>query len=343
MGNRVPQGGMATTRRVIRSDRADTRLGGSWTASQRLKNDLLWTLANAALVATRPMPLDALRALGRTLGLAAYALAGESRRCALSNVARVFPDVTDAERIRLVRRCFVGLGEQLGEAVAMLRPEGTIPPFLPVTREAQDALVGVGASGRRSRGVLFASAHLGPWERVAASLVSCGVPLVALARESYDARFSSLYQRIRDRSGVRILWRGRPGAVSRILRTLRQGGVVGVPMDLRSRVASRLVPFLGVPAPTAVGPARIALMTGAAVVVGSAAPAADGSLVVTATPIPSIDLEPGEQGSLELTARINAEISRRILAIPHAWVWMHERWPQGGGTMTDGSGRSGSA
>jgi KDO2-lipid IV(A) lauroyltransferase len=333
---------MATTRRALRSERADERLGGSWTASQRLKNDLLWTLANAALVATRPMPLDALRALGRTLGLAAYALAGDSRRCALSNVARVFPGAGDAERIRLVRRCFVGLGEQLGEAVAMLRPEGTIPPLL-VTREARDALVGTGASGRRSRGVLFASAHLGPWERVAASLVSCGVPLVALGRESYDARFSSLYQRIRDRSGVRILWRGRPGAVSGILRTLRQGGVVGVPMDLRSRVASSLVPFLGVPAPTAVGPARIALMTGAAVVVGSAAPAADGSLVVTATPIPSSDLEPGEQGSLELTARINAEISRRILAIPHAWVWMHERWPQGGGTMIDESGRSGSA
>jgi KDO2-lipid IV(A) lauroyltransferase len=334
---------MATTRRPISSDsseRADERLGGSWTASQRLKNDLLWTLANTALTATRPIPLAALRALGRALGLAAYALAGDSRRCALSNVERVFVDASEAERSRLVRRCFVGLGEQLGDTVAMLRPERQVP-LLQVTRQARDALVG--ASSRRSRGVLFASAHLGPWERVAASLVSCGVPLVALARESYDARFSALYQRIRDRSGVRVLWRGRPGTVSGILRTLRHGGVVGVAMDLRSRVASRLVPFLGVPAPTAVGPARMALMTGAAVVVGSAAPAADGSLVVTATPIPTSDLDPGEHGCIELTARINAELSRRILAIPHAWVWMHERWPEGGGTMVDGSGRSGPA
>jgi KDO2-lipid IV(A) lauroyltransferase len=333
---------MATTIRAPRSDRADVRLGGSWTPSQRLKNDVLWTLANAALGATRPVPLEALRALGRALGLAAYVLARDARLCALSNVARVFAGTSEAERIRLVRRCFVGFGELLGETVAMLRPERALPP-LQVTRDARDALVGAGVSGRRGRGILFVSAHLGPWERVAASLVSSGVPLVALARDSYDARFSALYQRIRDRSGVRILWRGRPGALSGIVRTLRQGGVLGVPMDLRSRVSSRLVPFLGVPAPTAVGPARIALLTGAAVVVGSVAPAADGSLVVTATPIPASDLDPGEEGSLELTTRINAELSRRILAIPHAWVWMHERWPQGGGTMADGLGRSGSS
>jgi KDO2-lipid IV(A) lauroyltransferase len=161
---------------------------------------------------------------------------------------------------------------------------------------------------------------------VAASLVSAGVPLVALARESYDPRFSRLYERLRSAHGVRVVWRAAPGAAARILRTLREGAVLGVPMDLRSRVPSCDAPFLGRPAPTAVGPARIALRARAAVVVGTAAPGAGGSLVVTATRIDTSDLACDAQGARALTARINAELSRRILAMPHAWVWMHDRW-----------------
>ena len=102
-------------------------------------------------------------------------------------------------------------------------------------------------------------------------------------------------------------------------------------MDLRSRVPSCDAPFLGHPALTAVGPARIALRARAAVVVGTAAPGPDGSLVVTATRIDSSDLTRDEGGALELTRRINGELSRRILALPHAWVWMHERWIAGTG------------
>ena len=35
---------------------------------------------------------------------------------------------------------------------------------------------------------------------------------------------------------------------------------------------------------------------------------------------------PGADGERELTARINAALSARILAAPESWVWMHERF-----------------
>jgi KDO2-lipid IV(A) lauroyltransferase len=151
------------------------------------------------------------------------------------------------------------------------------------------------------------------------------VPLVTLARESYDPRFSRLYDRLRSAHGVRVVWRTAPSAPMRIVRTIRTGGVLGVPMDLRARVASCDAPFLGHDAPTALGPARIALGTGAAVVVGTVAPAG-GALAITATRIPTDDLPVGADAVRELTCRINRELSHRILALPHAWVWMHERW-----------------
>ena len=309
----------------------DLRQGGSWSTGQRVKNDALWLLASAAIAACRVLSPHALRRLGEGLGYAAMALAPGARRTALGNVARVFPGLTGAERSLLVRRCFAELGRHLGETVAMLAHargargacemnSSLTPPLDPEASAVfHDAL-------RVGRGVLFASAHLGPWEGVAASIASQGVPMVVLARESYDPRFTRLLARMREEQGLEVLWRGKPGAAARILRTLRRNRVLGVPMDLRSRVPSCNAPFLGHDAPTAIGPARIALRLRAPVVVGSAAPRGDGSLVVTATAMETEGLAPDDAGARELTRRINAELSRRILALPHAWVWMHERW-----------------
>jgi KDO2-lipid IV(A) lauroyltransferase len=302
----------------------DLRTGGEWTRLQRAKNDLIYGLAMLALAASRAVPLRALRALGRGVGVAAHALAVKARRTALANVALVFPGADEAARRALVRRSFLTMGELLADAVALLHARSG-----PLLELAPEALAVIDEARREGRGVLFASAHLGPWERVAASLVAAGVPLTTIARESYDPRFTRVYERLRGRRGVRVVWRSAArsmAATAGIVRTLRAGGVLGVPMDLRSRVPSCMAAFLGHPAPTPVGPARIALRTGAAVVVGTVAPGGD-SLVITATRIPTSDLDFQCDGAeLDLTSRINGELSRRILALPHAWVWMHERW-----------------
>jgi KDO2-lipid IV(A) lauroyltransferase len=305
----------------------DLREGGRWTPGQRWKNDVLWALAVMALAVTRRLPVGTLRALGRALGRTAHLCARSARRTARDNVSRVFPTMGRRDQHDLVLRSFLCLGEILGEATAMLHSSAALPP-LTLSGEARAVIDCARAEGR---GVVFASAHLGPWERVAASLVAAGVPLVALARESYDPRFSRLYEKLRGAAGVRVVWRAAPGAAARILRTLRGGGVLGVPMDLCSRVPSCDAFFLGHSAPTAVGPARIALRTGAAVVVGTAAPGPGGSLIITASRIESAGLGRGDADALMLTTRINAELSRRIRALPHSWVWMHDRWGAGTG------------
>jgi Kdo2-lipid IVA lauroyltransferase/acyltransferase len=313
---------------------ADLRLGGSWTPRQRLKNAALWAIASLALGVVRGLRLGlpTLRALGRAIGV-----------CALANVARVLPGLDAGQRDALVRRCFATLGECLGESIALLEARSAPPP-IPLSDDARALFE---QARREGRGVVFASAHLGPWERVAASLVAAGVPLVTVARESYDPRFTRLYDRLRSSSGVRVVWRAQPGAAARMVRTLRAGGILGIPMDLTARVASIEAPFLGHPAPTPVGPARLALRTGAAVIVGTAAPvssphgprthgmAMDGeSLEVTATRIATADLPPGVAGVRVLTERLNAELSSRILAFTHGWVWMHDRWrPRTSGMM----------
>jgi Kdo2-lipid IVA lauroyltransferase/acyltransferase len=297
-------------------------MGGAWTPLQRTKNDLLWLAIELVLAAVRPLPPRALRWLGRGLGKLAHACARSARRIARENVALVLPGLDPRAQRKLVQRSFATLGEAVGETLSLLRKGGRPAP-LRLTPEAKavfdDAL-------RLGRGVILASAHLGPWERVASSLVSAGVPLVVLARESYDPRLSRIYDRMRAAGGVRVLWRGSPGATAGILRTLKRGEVLGVAMDLRSRIASTDVPFLGHPAATAMGPATIALKAHAPVVIATVAPAPQDALVVSASRIPTDDLGCDPDAVRTLTGRINDELSKRVLALPHAWVWMHPRW-----------------
>lgn len=293
---------------------ADVREGGRWSLAQRAKNDLIFAGAFVALHGTRFVPPRWLRGAGRALGHVLHRLLGSERRRADANVARALPSLRPAERAELVSRSFVALGGVLGETLAAL---WSPPPSLPFAEADRAILSDALAEGR---GVVLPSAHLGPWERVASTLVAAGFPLVALVRESYDARFDRWMARLRARGGVGTIPRGRPGAAASILRTLRAGKVLGAPMDLRSRVPSVDVPFFGVPAPTAVGPARIAIRARAPVVVATVERQPDGALALTCTRLEAID------DATALTARINEELTRRIATAPELWPWMHPRF-----------------
>ena len=308
----------------------DVRTGGNWTRAQRFKNDLIFLVVRSALALVVPLPRAFLRTIGRAVGQLLFLVRPGTRRTACATLERALPELPPRAAARAVAQAYLALGGHLGDALASLDSRRSLVP-LAVDQETLDLLARAGqGSGSERRGVLFASAHLGPWERVAATLVAHGVPMTVLARETYDPRLGSIYDRLRAGRGVPAIYRGHPGAPIRIARTLRGGGVLAVPMDLRSRVPSVEVLFLGQKARVPVGPARIALRMGAAVVVGTVAPDHTGGegLRITCTEIFTGDLTPGEAGERELTARLATELSNRIRALPGQWVWMHDRFAE---------------
>ena len=287
----------------------DLREGGHWSLAQRIKNDGLYGLVVVVLAVARVLPA---RFVGRVLAAIAWRLPSP-RRIALSNLARVFPDRSAPDRHALARENFRALGDRLGEAIHSLHRAPDPLAWAPGSLEVLEAALAEG------NGVLFASAHLGPWENVAATMVASGLPITVIAREAYDPRLTPLYERLRGGRGVHAIWRGSKGAARGLLRVLRRGELLGIPMDLASRVPSETIPFLGIDAPTPIGPARLAIRTGAAVVVGSVAPSPEG-LVLSAVRLSRTD------DAITLTTWINQELSRRILAIPELWPWMHARF-----------------
>lgn len=288
---------------------ADVRLGGTWSPAQRRKNDVIHWLARGALGLARRLPE---RALGRAcgaLGWLGWATMGAARRRVARNLALAFGEGAPPSS-----RVFLALAGSLEDTLLLLRggaagggrlrlPEGSLAVF-------RDALA-------EGRGVLLATAHLGPWERLGAVLCEAGLPMATVARESYDPRFNELYRELREGRGLRVLYRGAPGFVAALRRALRDNQVVGMPMDLGGRgVRAVSVPLLGGELPLALGPAELALRTGAALVFATPAPG-EGGLVVQAERVVV------EGDARAVTARLGALLEARLRALPCPWPWMH--------------------
>lgn len=313
---------------------SDVREGGTWGLRQRLKNDAIYGLARTFLFFAAASTRADLRAFGGFLGACLHRLAPRERRRASANLARALPELPSPARAELLRRTYAALGEELGDVIATLVGKADSDASrLELDTEGRVLLHRLHAQGR---GLILASAHLGNWERVGEALARAPLPVVAVGREAYDPRFDVWVRRVRERAGMESIARGERGAAFRLARALRQNKVLAIPMDLRARVASRPVPFLGHPADTAIGPARLALRFRAPVVVATIAPStASPKPCVTVTKIETEDFDAhgdaggptnSDEAEFELTKRINDELSRRIIACPHLWPWMHPRW-----------------
>jgi KDO2-lipid IV(A) lauroyltransferase len=292
---------------------------GAWSKAQRAKNDALYWTARASIGALLALPRAWLPMLGGAIGRLAWMLLVSARRVAVANFAQVNPSWSTSRCKHEARSVFLELGRCLADSIRLLDPSELAERTLTLDSASASTLERAVAEGR---GVIYMTCHLAPWERMAALLSSRGYPITTVARESYDPRFHALlYDRLRERRGVATIYRGHTGAPFAIVRALRRGRVVGFLMDLPGRLATIDVVLLGQPARLPLGPLRIALRTGAPLVVGTPAPAPDGGQHILIERLPTDDLAP--QDEAKLGQRVADALSARISALPTHWPWMH--------------------
>jgi len=297
------------------------RDGARWSRSQQWKNDALYWAAAIAIRVGLSLPKRLLPFVGSWVGTISYLGLAQARKMTLHNLGLVYPAKSGKARRAMALSVFQCLGQNLTDALSLLDPsedEGRTLRMLPDSaRVLADAL-------DQRRGVIYVTAHLGPWERMAGLLAQHGFPITTIARESYDPRFDRLiYQRLRGSRNVEVIYRGSPGAPAALVRALRAGRIVGFLMDLPGRVATRPVSLLGQPSRAPLGPARLALRLESPVVVGSPLLGPDGMPEVHITSLKTKDLAADDRGEEELTQRIIDALGNRIRAWPTAWPWMH--------------------
>lgn len=151
---------------------------------------------------------------------------------------------------------------------------------------------------RDRRGLIIALSHSGNWDAAGVWLIE------TLRRRGLDPVFTTVGQRLRPESVYRRFVAHRvalgfdmveEGAYRALLRRLRGGGVVCVLADRDVLGASLDVVLLGEPARLPSGPARLAALTGAALLPTRLGFSPEGWTIAFAAPIPVPDVEKATQ------------------------------------------------
>lgn len=261
------------------------------------------------------LPLPLLAPLGRTLGLAFYALGRRRRLIALTNLRLCFPHLDEAQRRRLARAHYQALGRSVLER-----------PLLWWSSRARIRRI-VELRGREhmpnGRAAILLAPHFVGLD-MGGTRVAMVWDCVSIYSKQKDQVFDRLLYRGRNRFGNQLLLSRQEG-MARAARALRRGRpFYYLPdMDYGARDAI-FVPFFGVPAATITALPRLARLAGAAVVpcVTRLDSASGGYVVELGAPwvdFPSGDVEAD-------TRRMNAFIEEQVRRMPEQYYWVHRRF-----------------
>ena len=192
------------------------------------------------------LPWGAVQATGSAIGWLMWKLPNGSREVVRINLAKCFPELSAAERERLVGQTLRDIGKTLTESAgAWIWP---VERTLRLVREVEglEVLQAALASGK---GVVGVASHLGNWEVLNHYFCSQCKPVIFYRPPKLQA-LDELLQKQRAQLGNRVAPSTKEGILS-VIKEVRKGGAVGIPADPEpSRSSGVFVPFLGTTALT---------------------------------------------------------------------------------------------
>lgn len=172
------------------------------------------------------------------------------------------------------------------------------------------------------RGVIVAAPHYGNWELLNQWLAA-RTPLAILYAPPDSGTAEVFLNRVRQRPGVEAI-AADASAVRRLLRRLRDGGVVGILPDQQpKRGEGVFAPFFGRPALTMSLLPRLAQRCAAAVVLAVAERRADGDFDIVIAPGPAAIADPDPALG---AAALNAAIEQLVRRDPDQYQWTYKRY-----------------
>jgi KDO2-lipid IV(A) lauroyltransferase len=282
------------------------------------RDRLLLRALRAVSFVGRRIPLGRGQKIGRAIGSLAYYVALRERRKAIANMAVAFPEWTARQRRDVARLMFRHLGASLFEIVWLSKRDDDVR----VSSTRFEGLEPLLELVRNGRSVVAFTGHCGNWEWLAYS-VGILAPVTVLQRERSEAGLSEFITGIRKTAGVDTIDRGSTAAGRELIRAMRKPGFVAFLIDQSIRAESAKVPFFGRPALTPIGPATLAIRTGAVAVAVFVERRDDGTHLIRF--LDPIETKRGDD-PIALTALMTGAIESQIRRVPEQWVWMHDRW-----------------
>lgn len=282
-------------------------------------------LSRALLRAAEAIPLR-LRALLFEAVMGGVWLADAThRRIARINLRIAFPEMSDSDAARIVRRCYVRMGTAAAEFVEIPR----IDACYVASRIRIEGIEHLERSMRETGlGTLCMTGHFGNWELLSHALSVCYRPVAFIVRPLKNPSFDRIVTERRSIRGNRVLTKA--DSAKEVIRELRRGTIVGILIDQNvDRHHGVLVDLFTRKAYTTHGIARIALATGARIHPAFIFRDPSDKFRHVARFGPAIPMDrgaPRDEEVVRLTRRCNEELERAIREDPVQWLWFHRRW-----------------
>jgi KDO2-lipid IV(A) lauroyltransferase len=263
------------------------------------------------------LPLPMLAVLGNVLGLLIYPIAGERRRVGDINLSLCFPQMSKADRRRLLRRNFMAFGRSILERSIL---------WWSSSERLQRLIRVEGLENFRSaegKPLILLTAHFVALD-VGGNWLSQHTNVVTVYSKQKDPYFDALFYKKRTRFGAQRLY-SRQDGMRAVIRDIRNGFPFYYFTDQDLAVKDGVfVPFFGVPAATLTTVPRLAEMTNAKVVpcITRMLPYGQGYEIrfyPAWENYPSSDLT-------EDTRRMNEFIEQRVREMPEQYFWLHKRF-----------------
>jgi KDO2-lipid IV(A) lauroyltransferase len=279
------------------------------------------TLAIALLRLCARLSFPVAQRLGRKLGSLLYYVPNSLRHVARINLRDCLPELSAAERHRLLQTSLQQTCCTLLEAPRLwTQPAAdTLKLVTEVSGETQ-----VREAMQSGRGVIICAPHLGAWEMVGL-YCAAHYPMTSLYRPPRLAGLDAWLRAGRERSGAQLVPTDASG-IRRLLGALQRHEMIGILPDQepgRSDGAV-LAPFFGIPAKTMTLLPRLASRSRAAVIFAYAErlPQARGFHLHFAAAPAGIDAD----DPITAATALNAGVEACVRQLPEQYQWTYKRF-----------------
>jgi KDO2-lipid IV(A) lauroyltransferase len=208
------------------------------------------------------LPLPVLHAIGNCIGWGLAHTKNRSRHTSQINIRLCFPEISEVEQNRLIRRSLLETGKTIIETSALWLRNGK--SALRLIREVEgDELVD--RAMQKGKGVILATPHLGAWEE-AGLYCAHKYNITCLYRPLKITGLEQLVNNARSRMGGKYIPANTRG-IRTLYMTLEKGGAIAMLPDQEPQGGTGVfAPFFGIPAYSMVLLGRLAAKTGAPVI-----------------------------------------------------------------------------
>ena len=270
------------------------------------------------------MPKRHILFMGKMLGHFLYFFDVHHRRIVRRNLHFSYPGWSRSQIQRLSKRIFQNYGIIIFEVLQMAF--STREEMLSRARiEGVEIIIEALA---KQKGIIVVSAHLGNWE-LALQYSPCyfQIPLTGVAKKLRNSTLDRLVHKFRTRFGNRIIYK--KGAMPEMTRTLRQGNVLGLLMDISRRFDGVEVQFFGHKATATPAAAMLALRCKSPVIPVFSHRNQMGQLVIKVEHPIEIQRTGDLRSDLQTnTQLITDRVEQAIRKNPEQWNWILKRWKE---------------